>query len=125
MKAPACLEGVGKRYGEIDAVRQVTLTLERGETVALVGHNGAGKTTLMKLILGIIRPSSGNVRLLGTDPAARRGAAIRRLVGFLPEVGEEEPETRRHQWYLPSCAAQRLGRACLPQPCAPVTWPFS
>ena len=52
--------------------------------MALVGHNGAGKTTLMKLMLGLLRPSAGSVRVLGDDPATN-GFAIRRRLGYLPE----------------------------------------
>ena len=73
-----------KRFGKVDAVRDVSLTLGEGETIALVGHNGAGKTTLMKLMLGLIRPTSGTIRVLGDDPAAGEFAARRRL-GYLPE----------------------------------------
>lgn len=77
------LQGISKRYGRRTAVDQVSLRLAPQERVALLGHNGAGKTTLMKLMLGLIRPSSGKVRVLGGDPAG--GAAARREVGFLPE----------------------------------------
>jgi Cu-processing system ATP-binding protein len=73
-----------KRYGTIEAVRGVSLALNPGETVALVGHNGAGKTTLFKLMLGLARPSAGTIRVLGEDPAAGEFAARRRL-GYLPE----------------------------------------
>jgi Cu-processing system ATP-binding protein len=75
---------VVKRFGTVDAVRDVSLDLPEGETVALVGHNGAGKTTLMKLMLGLIRPTSGSIRVLGEDPAAGEFAA-RRHLGYLPE----------------------------------------
>ena len=75
---------VVKRFGQVEAVRDVSFDLPEGETVALVGHNGAGKTTLMKLMLGLIRPTSGSIRVLGEDPAAGEFAARRRL-GYLPE----------------------------------------
>ncbi len=78
------IEGVGKRYGKIEAVRDVSLAFAPGQTVALVGHNGAGKTTLLKLMLGHIRPTAGTIRVLGEDPAAGEFAA-RSKVGFLPE----------------------------------------
>ncbi len=77
--------GVTKRYGEIIAVRDVSLALRAGEATALVGHNGAGKTTLIKLMLGLVRPQEGAVRVLGVDPAGARGAQTRRALGFLPE----------------------------------------
>lgn len=74
-----------KQYGTITAVSDVSLALELGEVIALVGHNGAGKTTLIKLLLGLIRPTTGMVRLLGADPAGRGGADARLGIGFLPE----------------------------------------
>ncbi len=78
------LENVSKSFGAIDAVKDASFTLGAGEIVALVGHNGAGKTTLIKLMLGLIRPSSGQLRVLGEDPAAG-SAAMRRQIGYLPE----------------------------------------
>ena len=74
-----------KRYGGLTALTATSLALAAGEVLALVGHNGAGKTTLMKLILGLIRPSAGTVRVFGADPAGREGAAARARIGFLPE----------------------------------------
>jgi Cu-processing system ATP-binding protein len=73
-----------KSYRKVHALTEFSCSLDEGETVALVGHNGAGKTTLIKLMLGLIRPDSGTVRVLGEDPAAGQFAARRRL-GFLPE----------------------------------------
>ncbi|MFA7506385.1 MAG: ABC transporter ATP-binding protein [Burkholderiaceae bacterium] len=77
--------GVTRRYGKIVAVRDVELALPPGAATALVGHNGAGKTTLIKLLLGLIRPDAGEVRVAGADPAGSRGAEARRCLGFLPE----------------------------------------
>ncbi len=79
------LNGVGKRFGTVDAVRDVSFALPTGEAVALVGHNGAGKTTLMKIMLGLIRPSAGSVQVLGENPASGQFAARTRL-GYLPET---------------------------------------
>jgi Cu-processing system ATP-binding protein len=76
--------GVTKTYGKVRAVADVSCLFREGETIALVGHNGAGKTTIIKLMLGLIRPSAGTVRVLGEDPAAGQFAARRRL-GYLPE----------------------------------------
>ena len=78
------VKSAAKSYGKVEAVRDVSLSLGEGEIIALVGHNGAGKTTLIKLMLGLIRPTAGSVRVLGEDPAAGEFEARRRL-GYLPE----------------------------------------
>lgn len=85
MTAIAEWNGVTRRYRNVVAVQDVTLALHPGEATALVGHNGAGKTTLIKLLLGLIRPDEGTVRVSGFDPAGARGSEARRTVGFLPE----------------------------------------
>jgi len=79
------MRGVTRRYGRRDAVCDLNLTLHAGECVGLVGHNGAGKTTLIKMMLGLMRPSSGSVLVLGEDPAAGAAARARRELGYLPE----------------------------------------
>lgn len=78
------IDQVTKRFGKVEAVRDVSFALPEGKTIALVGHNGAGKTTLLKLMLGLIRPSRGRITVLGEDPAAGEFAA-RRHLGYLPE----------------------------------------
>jgi Cu-processing system ATP-binding protein len=83
-KPTVVLSGVAKRYGKVEAVKDVSFTLDQGETVALVGHNGAGKTTIIKMLLGLIRPSAGTVEVLGEDPA-RGDFAVRQRLGYLPE----------------------------------------
>ncbi len=79
------LDQVAKRYGRVEAVRGVSFTLPQGVLAALVGHNGAGKTTLMKMMLGLARPTGGQLRVLGHDPAAGMAEA-RRQIGWLPET---------------------------------------
>lgn len=82
---PAILaQGLGKQYGASRALDAVDLTLPAGSTLALIGHNGAGKTTLMKLILGLIRPTSGSLSVLGVEPD-KAPLLHRRQIGFLPE----------------------------------------
>lgn len=61
--------GLGKRYGDVTAVDDVSFTIERGEVFALLGPNGAGKSTTIEMLEGFRVPSSGNARVLGTDPA--------------------------------------------------------
>ena len=74
------LRGVGKTFGGIRAVRNVSLVLPQGEITSLIGPNGAGKTTLFNLIAGQIKPSTGSIRFEGRridrlppDAIARRG----------------------------------------------------
>ncbi len=76
--------GASKCYGDKTVVRDVDLTVRRGERMVLIGHNGAGKTTLMKLMLGLTHPSAGAVRVLGNNPATV-AAEHRRSIGYLPE----------------------------------------
>jgi ABC-2 type transport system ATP-binding protein len=64
------------------ALRGVDLTIERGIAFGLIGLNGAGKTTFIKALLGIVRPSSGTVKILGGDP---EDPSVRARVGYLPE----------------------------------------
>jgi ABC-2 type transport system ATP-binding protein len=72
-----------KRYGRRAALRGVNLAVERGRVVGLIGPNGAGKTTTMRILLDIIRPTSGEVRILGENPRAG-GPSLRRRIGYLP-----------------------------------------
>lgn len=70
------VDGLSVHYGRICAVRSVTLHVDRGETVALLGSNGAGKSTLLSTISGLLRPSAGCIRLDGDDIASQAPAAI-------------------------------------------------
>jgi Cu-processing system ATP-binding protein len=79
-------DGVGKNYEDNLVLDNVTLDINEGTIVALVGHNGAGKTTMMKLLLGLIRSSQGHVRVLGLEPTGPEGATAKRNLGFLPET---------------------------------------
>ncbi|MGC2396537.1 MAG: ABC transporter ATP-binding protein, partial [Rhodomicrobium sp.] len=86
-----CLRGVSKSYGGHVAAQDVSLELREGERVALVGHNGAGKSTLIKLMLGLIRPTAGIVRVLGEEPAGQAATKTRRRIGYLPENVSLQP----------------------------------
>jgi ABC-2 type transport system ATP-binding protein len=71
-----------KHFGRIQALKGVTLRVDRGEIFGLLGQNGAGKTTLIKILLGILKPTEGDASLLG-EPVGHVG--IRRKIGYLPE----------------------------------------
>src|SRR5437764_9484569 len=85
----ASLERVTKNYGPVRALSGVDFRVRAGEVVALLGPNGAGKTTAVKLLLGLMQPDSGRVRVLGGDPTnpenrMRTGAMLQ--VGRVPET---------------------------------------
>ncbi len=77
------LSEVAKSYGPVQAVRGINLAVAPGETVALLGPNGAGKTTTIDMILGLRRPDSGTVLVLGASPAEAVRAG--RLGGMLQD----------------------------------------
>jgi ABC-2 type transport system ATP-binding protein len=85
----ASLGGVTKKYGEVTALRDVSLNVRAGELLALLGPNGAGKTTSVRLMLGLSKPLSGKVEVFGRDP---RTAAARRRIGAMLQVAKV-PET--------------------------------
>jgi ABC-2 type transport system ATP-binding protein len=87
----ARLAGVSKNYGDIHALRNVTLDVHAGEVVAVLGPNGAGKTTAVKLLLGLAATSAGTVTVFGGDP---RDPANRTRTGAMLQVGRV-PETLR------------------------------
>ena len=68
-------QNLTKSYGKKEVLRGVSLALEPGTVVGLLGKNGAGKTTLIKCVLGVIRPDAGTVTLL-SEPACRREASV-------------------------------------------------
>ena len=72
-----------KQYGRHTAVDSLDLTVDPGTVFGLIGPNGAGKTTTLRMILDIIRPTAGSVRVLGEDPRTA-GAVLRRRIGFIP-----------------------------------------
>jgi len=81
MSAVLGLAQVGRRYGELRAVDDVTLEVEAGSRHALIGPNGAGKSTLFHLISGTVKPTSGRVTFLGVD-VTRRGPHRRTRLGM-------------------------------------------
>src|SRR3954454_17620727 len=80
--APVEIRGLVKRYGEIVAVDHVDLTVQPGDVYGYLGPNGAGKTTSLRMMLGLIAPTEGSVRLFGRDPQAGV-AALEGVAGFV------------------------------------------
>lgn len=90
------LQNVTHRYGDFTALKNVSLALAPGEIVALLGPNGAGKTTAVKLMLGLLSPSEGNVSIFGSSPSQR---ATRQRIGAMLQVARV-PETLTVAEYL-------------------------
>jgi ABC-2 type transport system ATP-binding protein len=82
---PVEARGLVKRYGRVTAVDGVDLTVEAGDVYGYLGPNGAGKTTTLRILLGLIRPDSGSVRLLGRDPLREGPHALDGVAGFVEE----------------------------------------
>jgi ABC-2 type transport system ATP-binding protein len=76
---PAAVRDLTKVYGTITAVDHISFKLKQGATVALLGGNGAGKTTTIAMLLGLVMPTSGEVRVFGADMSKNRGAVAYRL----------------------------------------------
>lgn len=87
----ARLEGVSKNYGPVQALRNISLDIRKGELLALLGPNGAGKTTAVRLFLGLARPAAGRVSVFGGDPLY---PAVRIRTGAMLQVAKV-PETLR------------------------------
>jgi ABC-2 type transport system ATP-binding protein len=83
--APVEVRGLRKTYGELVAVDDVTLTVGVGDVYGYLGPNGAGKTTSLRMMLGLIRPTQGEVRLFGRDPMTDPVAALADVAGFVEE----------------------------------------
>ena len=78
------LDQLSKKFGDLTAVNNVSLTLQRGEFFALLGPNAAGKTTAIKLLTGLIKPTSGTARICGFDIQAQALEARQRLA-YVPD----------------------------------------
>jgi ABC-2 type transport system ATP-binding protein len=77
------IEGLQKTYGKVQAVKGITISVERGEIFGFLGPNGAGKTTTIRCMLDVIRPTTGTIRVLGLD-AQRDTLELHRHIGYLP-----------------------------------------
>ncbi|ANH07774.1 ABC transporter ATP-binding protein [Shinella sp. HZN7] len=82
MTATLTISRLTKRFGDVEALKAVSLTLEAGKRAALLGHNGAGKSTMMKIVLGLIPYDGGEVSVCGALPGS---PAARAEVAYLPE----------------------------------------
>lgn len=78
------LSSLTKIYENFTAVNGVNIQIERGEILGLIGHNGAGKTTTLKMMVGLLAPTSGKVEIMGQDMSGE-SARVKKNIGYLPE----------------------------------------
>lgn len=78
------VEGLTRRYRSAVAVDNLHLTVPRGTVLGLLGPNGAGKSTTLRMIMGLLRPTTGTVRVLGLDPF-QTPSQVRQQIGYVPE----------------------------------------
>jgi ABC-type uncharacterized transport system ATPase subunit len=109
-------EGIGKDYGSLAAVRDLSFAVDAGEVLGVLGPNGAGKTTAVKLLLGLLNSDGGAVRVFGNDP---REARNRQRTGAMLQVARVR-ETLRAPTHLDRSgraqfriAERRIGRGIL------------
>src|SRR5438270_13505698 len=79
------VQGLAKRYGDVLALTDLTVSVDEGACLVLLGRNGAGKTTALRCMAGVLAPTAGSVRVDGID-AATEPAAVRERVGLMPEL---------------------------------------
>jgi ABC-2 type transport system ATP-binding protein len=104
---PLVVDGLVKDYGSVHAVRGIGFAVRPGEVFGFVGPNGAGKSTTIRCILDLLRPTSGTIRLFGTDPR-HGGAEVRERVAYIP--GELRlPERITARQFLTSVGRLRGG----------------
>jgi len=84
--AAIVVSGLSKRYGRIEAVRDVSFTVRAGTTTALLGGNGAGKTTTLSMLLGVLTPTAGAITVLGCDMLRDRYRVLPRMNFTSPYV---------------------------------------
>ncbi len=104
-------EKLGKRYGAVTAVEQLSLRVAEGEVYAFLGLNGAGKTTTIRMLLGMIKPTAGTACVLGTQVRLGRREPWSR-VGYLVEIPHAYPELTVYENLQ---AARRLHPGTAPQ----------
>ena len=82
------IDDASMSFGQVRAVEGLKLTLGTGEIMGFLGTNGAGKTTTIKMMLGLLRPTSGTVEVMGGDPS---DASARARIGYMPETAYYYP----------------------------------
>ena len=89
--------GLTKKYGELTALDDLSIHVNRGQILGFIGPNGAGKTTTIKILVGQARPTSGSASIAGAD-CTQDSQAIKRLVGYMPDTFGAYDNMRVHEY---------------------------
>ena len=103
-------EGLSKVYDEITALDALTLEIPRGEVFGYIGHNGAGKTTTIRILAGLLKPTTGQAEIAGVDVLHDRGQ-IKSLVGYMPDHFGVYDQMRVWEYLDFFGAAFRIGKS--------------
>ena len=114
------VDNLTKRFGPLAAVNSVSLSIEQGEMFTLLGPSGCGKTTLLRCFNRMVAPSAGEVLVGGTDVTRYDAPALRRRVGYVPQLGGLLPH-----WTVLRNAALVPGLLRRPDASRPRTWKMS
>lgn len=101
--------GLGKRFGSIVAVEDISLEVAPGEIFALIGPNGAGKSTLMKMLTTLLPPSAGEARVAGYE-VRREAARVRGHIGYVPQLPSADTELTGYENMLLSARLYLIPR---------------
>lgn len=89
------IEKVRKTFGKTEALKNISLQLDKGQSIAFIGPNGSGKTTLIKCILGLVRQDAGRIRVM--DQPTDDDFHYREHIGYMPQVGRYPDHMKVHQ----------------------------
>src|SRR3712207_5477125 len=106
---PIVTHNLTKRYGPLVALDALSLELEAGDVYGFIGPNGAGKSTTMKILAGLLEPSSGDARVLGRR-VAENGDFVRRNIGYMPDFIGVYEDLKVSEYLEFFAAAYGLGR---------------
>jgi ABC-2 type transport system ATP-binding protein len=103
------IEGLTKRYGQVLAVDDLSLTVRKGEIFCFLGPNGAGKTTTMKILAGLLRPTAGRALVEGVD-VVKDPIEAKRAIGYIPDMPYLYERLTASEFYLFAGGLYRIPR---------------
>src|SRR5262245_48903150 len=104
------IEHLTKKFDEFTALDDLSLSIDRGQILGFIGPNGAGKTTMIKILVGLLRPTSGRASIGGAD-CVRESRRIKHLVGYMPDRFGSYDNMRVHEYLDFFGAAFKMPRA--------------